>query len=128
MRTEFDSQWSTGAPRNPILLRPTPSLAVPKYLSQAQSPATDDTAPPTTAETALKAEMEKRWGDAERLYRELLARDPARVELLLRLVDVLAVQDKRVEAAETLARAADLRPDDGDLQLRASEAFVSPRR
>ena len=106
-------------------MRPAAPPAAPKYLSQAQtqsSPAPGDTAA-SAREAALKAEMEKRWGDAERIYRGLLAAEPNRVELLLRLVDVLAVQKKPVEAAETLARAADLRPDDGELQLHASEAF-----
>ena len=35
--------------------------------------------------SSVSAEMEKRWGDAERLYRELLAQDPARIDLLLRV-------------------------------------------
>jgi len=61
-------------------------------------------------------------------YRELLAKEPKRVDLLLRLVDVLAAQDKRVPAAATLAQAADLRPDDGDLQLQASQAFGAADR
>jgi len=42
----------------------------------------------------LKAEM-RTLDDAERLYRELLAKDPKRVDLMLRLVDVLSAQDKR---------------------------------
>jgi len=96
------------------------------HLAQAETrsvPATPDTASPVIPEDALKAEIERRWGDAERLYRDLLTEEPDRVDLLLRLVDVLAVQNKRAEAAKALAKAADLQPDDGDLQLHASQAF-----
>ena len=126
-----ENQWSGSAPRSPILLRPASPPAAPRYLSQAQSPpsqsptnsAAGDTTPSAVPEAAVKAEMEKRWGDAERVYRDLLAKEPDRTDLLLRLVDVLAVQNKRVEAAQTMARAADLLPKDGDLQLHASQAF-----
>src|SRR5438876_879154 len=37
--------------------------------------------PAGSAEDALKAEMEKRWPDAERIYRELLAKEPDRADL-----------------------------------------------
>src|SRR5207244_4374042 len=83
---------------------------------------------PVIPDDAVKAEMEKRWGDAERLYREALAKEPNRVDLLLHLSDVLAVQNKRVEAAQAIARAADFRPDDAELQLRTSEAFGAADR
>jgi Flp pilus assembly protein TadD len=74
-------------------------------------------------DAAIKAEMDKRWGDAERIYRELLARQPARADLLLRLADVLAMEGKARDAADATARAADLKPSDAGLQQRASEAY-----
>lgn len=126
---ESDSRWaSTRAAATTALpsdtARPRPEAAL---TAQAQ-PATEPAASTPSvgadpAEAALKAEMESRWGDAERLYREMLTGEPQRVELLLRLSDVQAAQGKRPEAARTLARAADLRPGDVDLQRRASEAF-----
>src|SRR5262249_30700210 len=71
----------------------------------------------------IRAELEKRFADAERLYREMLAKEPNRVDLIERLADVLAVQNKRLDAAQVLAKAADLSRDDADLQLRTSQSF-----
>src|SRR5207302_10255458 len=71
---------------------------------------------------------DERWPDAERIYRGLLAKEPDRVDLLLRLVDVLAAENKPVDAAEALGRAADLRREDADLQARASAAFAAAER
>lgn len=142
MGTGLESQWSSSTQKVPILLRPAPSPGPPEYLSQAQTPtppqaqtatpsqagtepnaASGNAAPSGIPDAAIKAEMEKRWGDAEHVYRDLLAKDPNRVNLLLRLADVLSAEGKHAEAAATLAQAADLRPKDADLQLHASEAF-----
>src|SRR6266571_2818808 len=106
-RMAAGERWSNAAER-PIPTRPV-SAAV--QLSQAETRSTQaapDASSSAVVEDALKAEIEHRWGDAERLYRDLLAKEPKRVDLLLRLVDVLAVQNKRVEAAQALAKAADL--------------------
>src|SRR5206468_3439953 len=122
----IESQWSGASLKRPILLSPAPPRP-PEHLwrVQAQPP---ETAPTPLPDALTKAESEKRWGDAELLYRDLLAKEPGRVDLLLRLVDTLAAQDKRPEAAEALAKAADLRRDDAELQLRASEAFGAADR
>src|SRR5262249_27768669 len=77
------------------------------------------------AQAALAAEGEKRWPKAEHTYREMLAGEPNRVDLLRRLADVLAAEGKTKQAAEILARAADRESEDGELQLRASEAFAT---
>jgi predicted Zn-dependent protease len=130
---ESDSRWASTQPTSPSILSPVPPRAPPEAAVTAQAqpavesgtpapPATADAAP-DPAEAALKAEMERRWSDAERLYRDMLASGPQRVDVLLRLSDVQAAQGKRLEAARTLARAADLRPGDVDLQRRTSEAF-----
>ena len=79
-------------------------------------------------EAALKAEMEKRWNDAERLYEELLAKAPDRVDLLLRLADVYAADKKPLDAAQADSRAADQRRTDVRLQIRTSEAFAAANR
>ena len=132
-RPDFNQEMEAGDRRSSTSERPIPSRLVSStvHLSQAETrsiPAAPDTASPVIPEDALKAEIERRWDDVERLYRDLLAKAPKRVDLLLRLVDVLAVQNKRVEAAETLAQAADLKPQDADLQLHASEALGAADR
>ena len=127
----IESQWRSEAPKKPIIPQPAPPRPARKYLTQAQAPADaprDDASPANPLEAAVKAEMDKRWGEAERLYREAIAKEPDRVDLILHLSDVLAVQGKRLDAAQTLAKAADLRPDDSELQLHASEAYGAADR
>jgi predicted Zn-dependent protease len=123
----ISGQWLGAAPKKPIIPRSTPSGFARIYLTQAQEAPPDAplavAAEPDVGEAAAKAQMEQRWGEAERLYREALAKEPDRVELLLHLVDVLAVQGKRLDAAQILERAANLRPSDAELQLHASEAY-----
>lgn len=114
--------------KSAFFLRPPPPLPRLRHLAQAQGQPGQEEAPPSgpkVPDEAIKAEMEKRWGDAERIYRDILSQQPDRVDLQLRLVDVLAAAGKKQEAAQALARAADLRPDDADLQLHASEAFAA---
>lgn len=72
-----------------------------------------------------RAAAEKRWSEAERLYREQLAREPNAADLRLRLADVLIVEGKKREAAQAAAKAADLAKGDADMQVRASEAFAA---
>jgi len=117
--------WPGDLRTKPIIPRPPPQRPVHKYLSQA----TPAEAPPPAAaavnpvDAGIKAETEKRWDEAERLYREALAKEPNRVDLLLHLAHVLAAEGKLLDSAQITARAADLRPQDGELQLHASEAF-----
>jgi predicted Zn-dependent protease len=136
---DADGQWSSGITKVPTPVRRGAPARKPTLVAQAQTqtpPGTETPAAPTdganpapgVAEDALKAEMEKRYGDAERLYRELLAKDPGRVDLSLRLVDILAAEGKKLEAAQTLAQVADRRSEDADLQLRASQAFGAADR
>src|SRR5207237_6198859 len=127
----LEPHWSASPANRPILPSPAVTLPATLILSQAQSqttPPSGDAASAAIPDDAIKAEMEKRWGDAERIYRELLVKEAGRVDLLLRLNDVLAVQGKRVEAAETMARAADLRPNDANLQTNTSAAFAAADR
>jgi predicted Zn-dependent protease len=124
---EIERQWSGATPRRATMLSPAPAPTPrgPRHLYRVQTPgpAPADADAPPPPEDAVKAEMEKRYDEAERIYREALRREPDRVDLLLRLADVLGSQGKREQAAETMATAADRRPGDGLLQLRASEAF-----
>ena len=117
------SLWSVSAARGESrhdVKRPIGALA------QATDQQPSEPAPVLSPEEqALKAEMEKRWSDAERLYKELLAKDPNRVDLILRLSDVYWADGKAADAARLLGRAADLRSDDEKLQIRASEAFAA---
>ena len=127
----IEAQWPGAAQRWPIPLGPRPPPTVRKYLSQVQ---TQPNPPPEAASTAalpeeaFKAESEKRWEDAERLYREAIAKEPTRLDLLQHLKDVLAAEGKRAEAAEALGKAADLRHDDADMQVEASAAFAFAER
>ncbi len=129
---EAQSQWASLA-RPPIPIQPRPPASRPKFVVQAQTPTapaapSPSSGPADVPEDALKAEMEKRWGDAERIYRELLAKEPGRIDILQRLDDVLAAQGKKLEAAQILAQVADQRADDANLQLRASQAFGAADR
>src|SRR5216683_1823148 len=117
--------------KSAFFVYPPPPLPPLRYLAQAQvqpNAAPGDASAPAIPEDAVKAESEKRWSDAEGIYRGMIAKEPNRVDLLLRLVDVLAAQGKKLEAAQTLARAADLKPDDARLQLYTSEAFATAEK
>src|SRR5436309_790512 len=56
--------------------RVAPALGLRPALAQETQPQASG-----SAEDALKAEMEKRWPDAARIYRGLLAKEPDRVDL-----------------------------------------------
>src|SRR5712691_11695304 len=92
--------------KSAFFVNPPPRLPPLRHVVQAQAQTGGAASGPVPADAA-KAENEKRWGEAERGYREAIAKEPNRVDLLLRLVDVLAVQGKKLEAAQTLGRAAD---------------------
>src|SRR5215471_9687413 len=97
----------------------------PQLIAQASRPGETGTQPSDVGESgALAAEMEKRWSDAERIYRELLAAHSDRLDLWLRLADVLAAAGQPLAAAQSLAQAADLGPTDAELQLRTSAALA----
>lgn len=124
-RTVTGKEWSR-AMKSSFFVAPPARLPSLRQLAQASSGESD--ASRAIPPEAVKAEAEKRWDDAERAYRAELAKEPNRVDLLLRLVDVLAAAGKKLEAAQTLARAADLRRSDFELQLHASEGFAAVER
>ncbi len=95
--------------------------------AQAAGTTQAGTPSPSVPPAALRAEMHKQWAVAEAIYRRILARHPDRVDLRLRLADVLAAQGKSAEAAKALALAADQRPRDAALQAKASEAFAAAK-
>lgn len=79
---------------------------------------------PPIPEPALRAEMQQNWQQAARIYRELLAIEPQRIDLWRRLADVLAADGQAIAAAEALTKASRLVEDDVDLALDASRAWA----
>lgn len=71
---------------------------------------------------ALQAETRSDWEAAAAAYRTLLAEEPQRVDLWIRLSDVEAARGDRVAAAEALTRATELRPEDAALHAALSAA------
>ncbi len=72
---------------------------------------------------ALVAESQKYWQAAEEFYKQVIQNDPDRADLWERLADIIAEQGRPLEAAEALARAADLEPGNATLQAEAAAAF-----
>ncbi len=76
-------------------------------------------------DSALAAESQNYWSAAEAFYRQILENDPTQGSLWERLSDIIAQQGRPLEAAEALARAADLDPGNADLQARTANAFAA---
>lgn len=71
----------------------------------------------------LAAEGEGRWTEALDIYQRQLAATPD-AELWLRVSAIQTRLKQPLEAAQSLRRAAELRPRDAELQARASQAFA----
>jgi tetratricopeptide (TPR) repeat protein len=87
----------------------------------AQSPALAAGA----ADPALVAEGEGRWEDALRLHHEVLAGDPGRADLWVRVSDIEARLGRTDEAVAALQAAAAAEPADAALQARLSQALAA---
>lgn len=74
---------------------------------------------------AADAEEQQYWAAAEGFYRQLIQRHPDQGYLYERLSDIIAAQGRSLEAAEALSKAADLDPDNADLQDRTARAFAA---
>jgi len=76
-------------------------------------------------ERALVAEGEGRWEDALRLHREVLASQPDRVDLWVRVSDIEARLGRTGDAIDALEAAAAVAPEDPALQARLSQTLAS---
>jgi tetratricopeptide (TPR) repeat protein len=87
-------------------------------------------APNVAAQTSiplagLAAEGEGRWADALRAYREHVDREPAAVDMWLRIADIEARLAHPEQAIAALQQAAALRPADADILARLSRAYAA---
>ena len=75
-------------------------------------------------EQDLATEDQRYWKAAEVFYRRLLEKEPGRSDLWKRLAEILVEQgDRDEDAAEAFARAADLAPDNANLQVEAASSY-----
>lgn len=79
-------------------------------------------------QAALRAEIEQRFDEALRLYREALPASADPAALWLRMADIHAVRQEPAAAAEALGHAAALRPEDAALQARWSQSLAAASR
>ncbi|SFN85672.1 Tetratricopeptide repeat-containing protein [Formivibrio citricus] len=76
----------------------------------------------TLPENGLRAEMENRWEDAAKIYRQTLEASPARGDLWLRLSDIHSRLKQHDQAAKALEQAVRLNPEDAGLWMKLSRA------
>ena len=117
----------------PIKVATAETSAPPVLTLTIPAPGTVATPPPPQTADALRAIDAGRFDEAERKYRELLAKDDKNVNLLNNLAAVQMDQDKVSEAEATLKKALEIDPQDavslyfmGGLKIRQekyNEAF-----
>lgn len=71
---------------------------------------------------AQEAEANRYWSAAEKFYRQMLQRNPARADLWDRLGDIIAAQGRPLDAADAFGRAANLEQNNLRLQTKAANA------
>ena len=86
--------------------------------------AQDENVPPA----GLVAEGRQQWELALRIYRDVLAKDPKRQDLWIRVSDIEARLGRKVPAAEALRAAAEAKGTDAKLWRDASAAFSEANR
>lgn len=86
--------------------------------------AQDENAPPA----GLAAEGRQQWEQALRIYRDVLAKDPNRHDLWIRVSDIEARLGRKVAAAEALRAAAEAKGTDVKLWRDTSAAFSEADR
>jgi len=115
--------------KNKIIKRFIPAAIVllsiqvaPAFLGAASAPATVSSG--NVLVEGIAAESRQRWADALVIYRRALDRDPAQIELWLRIADIEAYLANKEKAAEALARAAQLQPHNPGIQYKLSQAYA----
>ncbi|MGH9254456.1 MAG: tetratricopeptide repeat protein [Vicinamibacterales bacterium] len=76
-------------------------------------------------EAGLAAESAGRWDDAIRVYRQVLAVEPGRADLWVRVADIAARLERAADVTDALSRAVEVSPDDPALHLRLSQAHAA---
>ncbi len=79
-------------------------------------------AAPQVPEAGLRAEMAHRWDEAIAVYRAVLAKEPGRTDLWLRLADIQSRLGRRREVVDSLLQAVKSSPKDPSLYFRLSQA------
>lgn len=95
---------------------------VPVFLGAESAPVTVSSG--NVLEEGIAAETQQRWTEALVIYRRALDRDPAQIELWLRIADIEAHLANKEKAAEALARAAQLQPNNPGIQCKLSQAYA----
>ena len=90
--------------------------------------ATAFAAGPEVPPSGLRAEMDQRWDDALHVYRQALRTDPMRADLWKRIADIEARRGNYELAADALASAVALRPDDHAFQFELSRAYAQAQQ
>jgi len=75
-------------------------------------------------DSGLAAEIAGRWDEALRVYRNVLDREPQRVDLWLRVADIEAAQGQLSAAVAAAERAAQAQPGDAVVYRRLSQAYA----
>jgi predicted Zn-dependent protease len=76
-----------------------------------------------SADPALAAEAEGRWDDAIRLHRAVVAEQPARADVWIRIADIEARQGRLTDCIEALQKAAVAAPGTASIYFRLSQAY-----
>lgn len=73
-------------------------------------------------EAGLAAEIDGRWDEAIRVYRQALDREPGRADLWVRVAEIAARLGRVSDVTTALSRAAEASPNDPELHFRLSQA------
>jgi len=78
----------------------------------------------TVPEAGLKAEMQGKWENAAAVYEEIVASEPTRIDLYLRLSDIYAKLNDYARANGSLEKAIEHNPDNASLYARQSQTLA----
>lgn len=95
------------------------------YLEMPAVTASAEPAWSSPEQAGLAAEMAGDWPAALAVYEPLLAAEPDRGDLWIRVADIEAAAGRPADAALALGKAAELSPGDADLRFRQSQALAA---